>query len=384
VTLRELLEQSDLPEGAEQLLEVEPLTQEEKRRILALTLAKAGVTPMEKKEKPRMKKNRFGLLLMAGVLCAGAVVASAAGYFTVRNDLARHLDAGENEQALVSQAGLDIGESCTVDGWTITAAQALGDQTQIRILLDVTAPEGTVLKQGHYRLEVPQLEPLTTFTFDEVEDDDPTDNKMSFVISTIPDKDYRGETVKLHIGGISRYKDHTAEERLAGADPFDRDELIKGDFDLSFKVDYQDTSVTYKPGAEVDTAGGKVKVEEVRLSPLSVVVKLSGEGTKVKEPGFATGADPDLEASMDGGESGGKDWTAYTVQDGAASAFGENGGLRSEFGVTVEVKDKNGSVIPWTTGDTEPDSVTMTFAGIIDPADVASIVVNGVEIPLTE
>lgn len=371
MTLRELLEQSDLPEGAEELVEVEPLTQEEKRRILALTLAKAGVAPTEKKEKPHMKKNRFGLLLMAGVLCAGAVVASAAGYFTVRGDLARHLDAGEDEQALVSQAGLDLGESCTVDGWTLTAAQALGDQTQIRILLDVTAPEGTVLKPGHYRLEVPQLEPLTTFTFDEVEDDEPTDNKMSFVISTIPEKDYRGETIKLHIGGISRYKDHTMEERLAGADPFDRDELIKGDFDLSFKVDYRDTSVTYKPGVEVDTAGGKVKVEEVRLSPLSVVVKLSGAGTKVT---------PDFQASADGSE----DWKAYTVQDGAASAFGENGGLRSEFGVTVEVKDKSGNVIPWTTGDTEPDSVTMTFTGIIDPADVASIVVNGVEIPLTE
>ncbi len=58
--------------------------------------------------------------------------------------------------------------------------------------------------------------------------------------------------------------------------------------------------------------------------------------------------------------------------------------LQSEYGVGLQVVDKAGNVIPYRTGDTEPDSITMTFTGIIDPADVAAIVLNGTEVPLTK
>lgn len=359
MTLRELLEQADLPEGAEELLEQRPLTREEETRILALTLAKAGLDPAEKKEKKAtMKKSRFGLMLMAGVLCAGAVVASAAGYFTMNRSLARHLDAEGDKGPLVSQAGVDLGESCTVDGWTITAVQALGDKTQVRVLLDVTAPEGTVLEEGNYRVELPMIEPSVTFTIDQVEDEDPTDNKLSLILSSIPAKDYRGKTMKLHIGGLSRYKKHTVEELDAGASPFDRDILIEGDFNLSFKLDYQDTSDTYSADVEIDTPRGKIKVEEVTLSPMSIHVTLSGEGTK---------PEPEL--------------PAHTVVNAFHATLYEGDEVK---GYTIEVRDKDGNAIPWTTMDTEPDHFTMTFTQIIDPADVACVVIAGVEVPLTK
>ena len=75
-------------------------------------------------------------MILAAALCVGTVAASAAGYFRMKDDLARHLGAGEAEAPLVSQAGLDLGQSCTVDGWTLTASQAMGDKTQVRVLLE--------------------------------------------------------------------------------------------------------------------------------------------------------------------------------------------------------------------------------------------------------
>ena len=305
-----------------------------------------------------MKKRNFGLMLMAGVLCAGAVVASAAGYFTMKRPLAKHLGAGEKEAALVSQAGSDLAQSCTAEGWTITASQVLGDKTQMRVLLDVTAPEGTVLEEGHYRLEQAMLDPAASFSVDDVEDDDPTDNKIAMVLNTIAAKDYRGQKIRLHIGGISRYKKYTVEELNAGANPLDVDKLVTGDFNLSLELNYQDTSDTYEPDTEIDTPRGKIRVEEVTLSPQSIHVTLSGEGT-IAKPGDPVHAIVNAFGTI-----------LYESEEGK--------------GYTIEVRDKDGNGIPWTTADVELDHFTMTFSNIVDPADVASVVIAGVEVPLTE
>lgn len=395
MTIRELLEKSHLPEEAGTLLEPGRLPLEEEGRILALALAKAGLPPVERKEKQTMKRGKFGLMLLAGVLCAGAVVASAAGYFTLNRPLAKHLGAGEQENGLVSQAVQNLDSTCTVDGWTVTASQVLGDKTQLRVLLDVTAPEGTVLPNGDYRLELPILDPDVIFTVDKVEDDEPTDNKMSFVLSSVQAKDYRGQTVKFHMEGISRYKKYTLEELDAGANPLDMDRLVAGDFDLTFQLNYQDTSVTYNPGAEIDTAYGKIQVDEIILSPLSVFIKLSGEGTVI-EPGTRLVFDGEVSAfevddkgniiKVEPKEGAEGDQYVFNgdEESSSMSIFHDGSTLQSQYGIAVQVVDKEGNVIPYRTGDTQPDSVTMTFAGIIDPNEVAAIIINDVEVPLAK
>lgn len=395
MTIRELLEKSHLPEEAGTLLEPGRLPLEEEGRILALALAKTGLPPVERKEKQTMKRGKFGLMLLAGVLCAGAVVASAAGYFTLNRPLAKHLGAGEQENGLVSQAVQNLDSTCTVDGWTVTASQVLGDKTQLRVLLDVTAPEGTVLPNGDYRLELPILDPDVIFTVDKVEDDEPTDNKMSFVLSSVQAKDYRGQTVKFHMEGISRYKKYTLEELNAGANPLDVDRLVAGDFDLTFQLNYQDTSVTYNPGAEIDTAYGKIQVDEITLSPLSVFIKLSGEGTVI-EPGTRLVFDGEVSAfevddkgniiKVEPKEGAEGDQYVFNgdEESSSMSIFHDGSTLQSQYGIAVQVVDKGGNVIPYRTGDTQPDSVTMTFASIIDPNEVAAIIINNVEVPLAK
>ena len=377
MTLPELLALGGLPEGSGDLLEGAKLSPEEKARVLEMTLAKAGLRPVEKKEKTMMKRRNFGLMLMAGILCAGAVVASAAGYLSMRRPLADHLGAGEKEASLVSAGVGDLAASCTTDGWTIAATQVVGDKTQIRVLLEVTAPEDTVLPEGYYRFELPVMDPAATFTIDDVKDDDPTDNKMNFVLGSIEPNDFRGKTVKLHLEGLSRYKNYTAEQLEAGADPLAVDRLVTGDFDLTLKLDYEDTSVTYHPGAQVDTPYGKVKVDQVTLSPLSMSVDLSGEGTTI-QPGTQLVIDGEVSAFQVG------DRFIFNgdTESSSMSIFHDGSTLQSQYGIGVQAVDRQGNIIPYKTGDTQPDRVTMTFQGIVDPAEVAAIRINDVDIPL--
>ena len=216
---------------------------------------------------------------------------------------------------------------------------------------------------------------------------------MLFRSGSIEPNDFRGKTVKLHLEGLSRYKQYTEAELEAGANPLDVDRLVVGDFDLTLKLDYQDTSVTYQPGAEVDTPYGKVKVDEVTLSPLSLFVKLSGEGT-VLEPGTQLVFDGELSAfqvddkgniiKVDPNDVEGNDLFVFHGDkvSSSMSFFHDGSTLQSQYGIGVQAVDRNGNVIPYQTGDTQPDSVTMTFRGIVDPAEVAAIIINEVEIPL--
>ena len=393
MTLPELLALGGLPEGSGDLLEGAELSPEEKARVLEMTLAKAGLRPVEKKEKTMMKRRNFGLMLMAGILCAGAVVASAAGYLSMRKPLADHLGAKEKEASLVSAGVGDLAASCTTDGWTIAATQVVGDKTQIRVLLEVTAPEDTVLPEGYYRFELPVMDPAATFTIDGVKDDDPTDNRMNFVLGSIEPNDFRGKTVKLHLEGLSRYKNYTAEQLEAGADPLAVDRLVTGDFDLTLKLDYEDTSVTYHPGAQVDTPYGKVKVDQVTLSPLSMSVDLSGEGTTI-QPGTRLVIDGEVSAfqvddkgniiKVDPNDLAGGDRFIFNgdTESSSMSIFHDGSTLQSQYGIGVQAVARQGNIIPYKTGDTQPDRVTMTFQGIVDPAEVAAIRINDVDIPL--
>ena len=71
-------------------------------------------------------------------------------------------------------------------------------------------------------------------------------------------------------------------------------------------------------------------------------------------------------------------------ESSSMSIFHDGSTLQSQYGIAVQVVDKGGNVIPYRTGDTQPDSVTMTFAGIIDPNEVAAIIINDVEVPLAK
>ena len=348
MTLPELLALGGLPEGSGDLLEGAELSPEEKARVLEMTLAKAGLRPVEKKEKTMMKRRNFGLMLMAGILCAGAVVASAAAWFQMDKDLARELGAkGDQVQGV---GGTSIQTSRESEGWTLTVNQAVGDRNCAYLLLDLTAPEGTVLDADYYRLDMCLLEFQKKHSGSwswstPLEDPDKTDNKISFLVDMKMDGDLRGAKGTLKASGL----------KVVWFDPEekgnDREECLSQlEWELPFWLDYQDEMTTYRPQKTLHVERGFIKgdvtVEKVEVGPLSMLIRLSGDEHILRRVDFATGGTPAIGA------------------------------------VLLEIKDQAGEAIPvWATSSGEKDCVA-TFLPLIDPQQVSALVLDGVEIPL--
>lgn len=354
MNLLELLENSPLPDGAEALLEPGRLLPEEEERILALALEKAGAgrAPGKGDEKP-MKKSRFGLIVLAAALCLGTVAASAAAYFRMDSKLAQALGVeGEPPWDAAKNGGV-IQTSQECDGWTMTVNQAVGDRNCAHILVDVEAPQGTVLDGDLYQIDV-----LLAFEgckggsygWGQVEDEDKTDNRVSFLIDTTMDTDLRDTTGYLRATGLKEVTFGTAE---GGADDV-VEQLAELRWAINFPMRYEDEPLVYKPKRTISVERGHIKgsvtVERVEITPLSVMVRISGK--------------EELLNRVEGR-------TAGTPGTGA---------------VLVEVRDKAGDVLlPYSTGGkTEWNTIdlVLAFQPVVNPEDIVAVVVDGTEIPL--
>lgn len=347
MTLPELLELGGLPEGSGELLEGADLSPEEKARVLEMTLAKAGLRPGEKKEKTTMKKRNFGLMLMAGVLCAGAVVASAAALFQWDKGLAKELGAGDGQPQGVG--GTSIQTSREAGGWTMTLNQAVGDRNCAYLLLDLTAPEGTVLDADFYLLDncrpVFEKDHSGSWGWSCLEDPDKTDNKISFLLDMKMNKDLRNAKGTLKVTGLQAVQFDPEEKEN---DRVER--LAQLDWELPFQLDYQDQVTTYRPQKTLRLERGFIKgeltVEKVEVGPLSILIRLSGDERLVRRVEFATEGTPGIGA------------------------------------VLLEIKNREGESIPVQASSSGKNDCVATFLPLIDPGNVAAIVLDGVEIPL--
>lgn len=203
------------PTGTETFLPEGALPPDEEARILARIWEKAGADLPRKGEKKIVKKTRFGLMLFAAALVLGTVAASAAVYFQADRGLARSLGAeAESWQDFLNATGTAIQASQDCKGWTLTVNQAVGDRSCAYILLDLAAPEGTVLSADWYRMDC-------LLDFDGVsgggwrcqmlDDQDKTDNRLSFLLDATMDGDLRDTIGHLKATGLVEFldDDHT-------------------------------------------------------------------------------------------------------------------------------------------------------------------------------
>lgn len=99
-----------------------------------------------------------------------------------------------------------LDRSETYNGWTVTLDECVGDDNSVYIWVDLTAPEGTVLAppedgyiQGSYlKADIMNVE--------QIADEDPTDNKMSFIIQEDWQKEsLRGQTITIKLAPFMEY-----------------------------------------------------------------------------------------------------------------------------------------------------------------------------------
>ena len=334
------------PVEAETLLPEGALPLDEQDRVLAMIRQKTEAALPKKEEEKTVKKTRFGLMLLAAALVLGTVAASAA--FQADGRIARMLGVeSESWQEFLDGSGAAIQASQESNGWTLTLNQAVGDQNCAYIMVDLTAPEGTVLDAQWYRLEC-------KLDFDHgwsggygcsmMEDEDKTDNKVSFLLDVERDQDLRGAKGRL-----------TATEVVEFFSDDDFRVHDGMDWELDFTLRYKNDPIVYRPGQTVEVEGGTITVVKVEITALSARVKL-------------------------------------TSKDGGLGRW-EVGDIQKPLPVVTEMRmlDEEGNPIPvdsWGSHDSGRDGIntatehTMVFRPIIDPDRVTALSIGGVVIPL--
>jgi len=321
-------------------------TTEQKKRMLESMEARGEI----KRAAERRRWGRLAAVALAAA-CLLGTTALAARVSGLDRRLLELLGAGEQAQALI--AGVQAVDKTVTDaGSTLTVREVLGDGNNLYILLNLTAPEGTVLDAYDYRFHFNDL----TFDarsswyasgFTKLEDADSRDNSLDLVLKVTTDGIDAHGTMTLELSGL---------ESAAGyGEPYVPLDL-PGRWKVSFPLTYTDSSRTRKDLWQgVTLYGQTMAVTQVSVSPLSVTV--SGGGQTMKEL---------AEASRAAGEA-------------------------DEFPVTVRFRDGTG----YTTNSAAGDGCTSlvgrsgfyaswTFHKVIDAEQVEAVEFFGVSFPMEQ
>ncbi|MDY5007661.1 hypothetical protein [Candidatus Allofournierella merdipullorum] len=317
-----------------------PLEEGEKQRQVNRLLA------AEQKERPalRVHRRRWTVLAAAAALTACLAVGAGAAH-SWSGDFAAFL--GLREADSLGDMSKGLGLSQTLPGGTVTLEGVLGDDYCIYVPFTVEAPEGQVLDGTlDYGFDnctlysdasdgmVQHMEMLP--------DDDPTDNKLRFVMMASSSKPLRGEMAEATVWNLFSYP--TEPGRL-----HDEDAVVPGRFEFSFRLDYEDRSVLVcDRNTDVGLSWPLARLE---LSPVSVYLELDGLPENEPNPAFDTSI----------------------VLIGAD-------GSRQEL-VSDWDYEQTGEGIPGLSFSQDEKAVRMLLQAI-DPAQYTAVEVNGVQFPI--
>ena len=185
-----------------------------------------------------------------------------------------------SEQAVVDTLSGDLPGAVSSNGAVMTPLAAFGEDGVFYLMLEIQAPEGTVLpalngEQGTYQLfgaEILDGEWLelrepdggdVDFSYSIeptwLEDDDPTDNVIRVVVSILADGDLEGKV--LHIPGLWKQTDAKAYT-----------EIFSGDFDFTLTGGLAEGSLLAVDvtGVTAETPYGPLTLDHLELSPLGL------------------------------------------------------------------------------------------------------------------
>lgn len=214
------------------------------------------------------------ILLIAAViaLLGTAAVAAVVAGPTLRDHLF-------GEGTPYDRSSAPVGKSVTVDGWTATITDCVGDDYNIYLGIEIEAPEGTVLDRDDYRAWVECSDDndqlvagySTGWWLVRLPDSAPNDNRVQFYYQQ--SSFTGGETgIKLHLKLTDFFHSPVWNEEKK---EYDTTNLWEGTWDFGeISLEFTDTTARLCPNLPLD--GGAALVE-INVSPLGVYGVLSGE-----------------------------------------------------------------------------------------------------------
>lgn len=169
-----------------------------------------------------------------------------------------------------------VGQRAVNEKGTLEIKQVIGDSNLSYILMDFTAPEGTVLDAERYRFEAHlDFDAAGSYSagvgFTSPDDENPGDNKISLVMSyLLTDKSVVGKEVHLLARNLEG----------AGAYPDEFETVVPGSLKTGFKMDFKDISAVHQLNGKITLYGYEAKLVSISVSPISVTLKVESPHTK--------------------------------------------------------------------------------------------------------
>ena len=344
-------------------------------KILELHGAGAAHSASKCVRRPKARRGRAqriaAALGIAALLTVGGGTAYATGTLARAADsLAAVFGAGPAQTELIDRIGRPIGASCTSNGITITADAIIGMRHAYAVVYTIEKDDGTAFDEitmnenGHYNLFLEgggNINALTAlrlgvqgghggaYTFDA----DPSDNAiqlMEMMSLTGTDASLSGET--LHFDASKLLYMPTSAD---GQRDLPVETIATGDWNMSFKIDYDDLSVDLPAGQSFTVNGHNAVVDELAISPLGATITYTVDA--VDGPSEPTGLETNSESRAGYGNF------SVTFTDGTTEEIGSGYGSWQEGGKTVVQK-------------------TRLFDQIRDVDDIDSITVGDLTVPI--
>lgn len=342
-----------------------------------LELHGAGAAHSTPKRVRRPKARRGGARRIAAALGIAALLTVGGGTAYATGTLARAADslaavfgAGPAQTELIDRIGRPIGASCTSNGITITADAIIGMRHAYAVIYTIEKDDGTAFDEltmndnGLYNLFLEgggNINVLTALrlgikgshgsahTFDA----DPSDNAIQLVEMmslTGTDASLVGETLHFNASKLL-YMPTSAD----GQRDLPVEAIATGDWNMSFKIDYDDLSVDLPAGQSFAVNGHNAVVDELAISPLGATITYTVDA--VDGPSEPTGLETNSESRAGYGNF------SVTFTDGTTEEIGSGYGSWREGGKTVVQK-------------------TCFFDQIRDVDDIDSITVGDLTVPI--
>lgn len=319
-------------------------------------------------ERPHRMSRRTRALAIAAAAAVLALVVGCTAYLSGAlvsvDDLAGDLFGDAHAQTeVVDKIGRPVGARAISNGIAIAADAVIGDKEHCVVVFSIARVDGesiegieTILDYSYetvftgeqpFKVGNSKVGPEYYFY-----DADPSDNAVQCVVKMTADMggdSLIGKTMRVRLGDLA-----TGEMTTDGtfSSPF-LQTVIKGSWEMSFPLDYEDTSIELRAGQKMQIDQTAVTIDSLSLSPIAIVVEYTADEplvSKDEETGKLRGAAV-VDVSV-----------TVNLRNGMSLDVPSNGALNDE-GSTKHRAD-------------------LMFDEILDLDEVKSVTVGDVEVPV--
>lgn len=212
------------------------------------------------------------------IVIGGAGTAMATGVLPLPSDMLSDIfDGPASQTEIIDRIGRPVGASCSNNGVTVTADAIMGDKDMVTIAYTLTFDDPAALK----KLSEPGENGTIAGSVDGnvyvdgehggqgqswLIDKNPNDSSIQYFAQfSVESPGLMGRTVRTHINSLVVPR--------AGKELPEYKKILTGPWDLKFKLNYEDTSVTIPAPKSVNFNGTKATIQEATVSCVGVSVR---------------------------------------------------------------------------------------------------------------